>query len=156
MTRGWTLVELVITISLAGILGVPVGILLSRHLGSAIQARDASVAMSLARAEMERLDSLANGADPDTVNFCTTDLALGTVGPTPVTGYPQYSLTRIVSCQTPSSNCACSCSGQCGTGSPTTARNDVKHIEVRITKSGSTDQLATLVTYRTKYVLFGP
>jgi len=154
--RGLTLVELVITISLAGIIGVPAGIILSRQLDSALRARDASVAMSLARQEMERLDSLVDGSDPDTAFFCTTDLTLGTSGPTPIAGYPRYSLTRIVSCQTPSSSCACSCSGACGTGLPTNARNDVKRIEVWITRSGSSEVLASLVTYRTKYVLFGP
>ena len=153
---GLTLVELVITISLAGILGVPVGIILSRQLDSALRARDYAVAMSLARQEMERLDSLVDGADTDTAFFCTTNLTLGTVGPTPIASYPQYSLTRVVSCQTPSSNCACSCSGPCGTGAPSNTRNDVKRIEVRVTKSSSTDRLAALVTYRTKYVLFGP
>jgi type II secretory pathway pseudopilin PulG len=150
-----TLVELIITIALAAILGIPAGILLSEHLGAALRARDFSVAMSLARAEMERLDSLVNGADSDTANFCTTDLALGAVGPTAIAGYPQYSLTRTVSCQTPSSSCACSCSGSCGTGSPTNARNDIKRIEIRVTSSGSGESLASLATYRTKYVLFG-
>lgn len=149
---GLTLVELVITISLAAIIGVPTGILLSEHLTGALRARDYTVAMSLARAEMERLDSLLASFN----NFCSTDLNLGTSGPTPIAGYAQYSLTRVVSCQTPSSECACSCSGACGTGAPTNARNDIKRIEVRVTKSGSTDRLATLVTYRTKYVLFGP
>ena len=156
MTRGLTLVELVITISLAAIIGVPTGILGSERLSGALRARDYTVAMSLARAEMERLDSLVDGADSDTAFFCTTNLALGTSGPTPITNYEQYLLTRIVSCQTPTSSCQCRCSGQCGTGSPTTARNDIKRIEVQVTKSGSTDRLATLVTYRTKYVLFGP
>ena len=152
---GLTLVELVITISLAAIIGVPTGILLSEHLTGALRARDYTVAMNLARYEMERLDSLVDGANPNTAFFCTTNLALGTSGPTPITNYEQYSLTRVVSCQTPSSSCVCSCSGACGTAAPNNARNDVKRIEVRVTKSGAGEVQATLVTYRTKYVLFG-
>lgn len=141
---GLTLVELVITISLSAIIGVPVGILLSEHVGGALRARDYVVALNLARAEMEQLDSLGD-------NFCS----ISTTGPTPISGYPAYTLERVVSCQTSGSSCACSCTGGCG-GAPSSARNDIKRIEVRVTKSDSTDRLATLVTYRTKYVLFGP
>lgn len=152
--NGLTLVELIITISLAAIIGVPTGILLSEHLTGALRAQDYTVAMNLARREMERLDSLVNGSNPPTANFCTADLALGTTGPIPIPGYAQYSLERTVSCQV-SAGCDCGCTGGCD-GGPTNARNEVKRIEVRITKSGSTDRLATLVTYRTKYVFFGP
>ena len=143
MTRGLTLVELIITISLAAIIGVPTGILLSEHLTGALRSRDYTVAMNLARADLEQLDSFFN-------NFCS----LSSAGPAPVSGYPAYILERVVSCQTTGSSCNCSCSGGCG-GAPSSARNDIKRIEVRVTKSGSTDRLATLVTYRTKYVLFG-
>ena len=145
---GLTLVELVITISLAGIIGVPVGIILSRQLDSALRARDYAVAMSLARAEMERVDSAS-----DVAAFCN----LNSTAPAPVSGYPAYTVERVVACQTAGSNCNCGCTGACGVGgTPTSARNDIKRIEVRLTKSGSTDRLATLATYRTKYVLFGP
>jgi len=145
--RGLTLVELVVTIILTAIIGIPVGILLAEHLSGALRARDYTVAMNLARREMERLDSWNN--------FCHADLNLtaGTPAPNPD---PAYVVTRIVGCQTPASSCACSCSGTCGSGAPTSARNDVKRVETRVTKSGSGEQLASLVSYRTKYVLFGP
>lgn len=144
---GLTLVELVITIILTAIVGIPVGILLAEHLTGALRARDYTVAMNLARHELERLDSLNN--------FCHADLDLtpGVPAPTPDS---VYLITRIVSCQTPMSNCACSCSGACGTGTPTNARNDIKRVEIEVTKSGSGERVATLVSYRTKYVLFGP
>ena len=141
MMRGLTLIELVITISLAAIIGIPVGLLLSEHLNGALRARDAIVAMNLARYEMERLDSLND--------FCHVDLNMNSPAGTPLNsyqGYP-YTLTRIVWCQT--GNCASNC------GSPSNANNGVKRIEIRMTKSGSTGVLASLVSYRTEFVLFG-
>ena len=152
MRQGLTLVELVMTISLAAILGIPVGILLSEQLTGTLKARDYAVAMSLARAEMDRLDILDSppGLDNNANGFCHADLAPTSPTPLPIvgywTGYP-YDLTRIVQCQTGdcSSNCA----------SPANTNNGVKRIELRVTKSGSSDLLASLVTYRTKYVRFG-
>ncbi len=141
VVQGLTLVELVITISLAAIIGIPTGILLSQHLKGALRARDAVVAMNLARYEMERLDSLND--------FCHVDLTVNSPAGLPINsyqGYP-YTLTRIVWCQT--GNCASNC------GSPSNTNNGVKRIEIRVTKSGSTDVLASLVSYRTEFVLFG-
>lgn len=149
---GLTLVELVITISLAAIIGVPTGILLSEHLTGALRARDYTVAMNLARREMEQLDSLDSASGLDNANgFCHPDLALTVPSPPPIVGYwpgYPYDLTRIVQCQV--GNCGSNCA------SPSNANNGIKRIEIRVTKSGSSDRLATLVTYRTKYVLFGP
>lgn len=143
IARGLTLVELVITISLAAILGVPVGFILSEHLRAALQARDASVAMSLARQEVERLDSFND--------FFHADLALPT-DPATTTfvnyqGYP-YTLQRTVSCLL--GNCT-----NTGTGS-----QGVKRVTISVYKSSSPspppDTLAaTLITYRTKHVYFG-
>ena len=151
--RGLTLVELVITISLAAIIGIPVGILLSEHLTGALRARDYAVAMSLARAEMERLDSLDSSSGLDNSNgFCHPDLNLTSPTPPPIAGYwPGYSydLTRIVLCQT-GGNCALNCA------SPADANNGIKQIEVRVTKSGSGELGASLMSYRTKFVRFGP
>lgn len=149
---GLTLVELIITISLAAILGIPTGILLSEHLTGALRARDYTVGMSLARAEMERLDSLDSVSGLDNANgFCHPDLNLTSSTPPPLTGYwPGYTcdLTRIVLCQ--AGNCSSNCA------SPTNANNGVKSIEVRVTKSGSGELVASLITYRTKFVRFGP
>ena len=128
---GVTLIELVVTISLAAILAIPVGLLLSEHLTGALRARDATVATHLARYEMELLDSQND--------FFT----LASVAPQPnYQGYP-YTLTRAVTCLL----------GDC-TSTATTSQG-VKRIEVTVTKTGSSDPLATLVTYRTKHVSFG-
>ena len=141
---GLTLVELALTIGLAGIVVIPIGVVLSQHLAGAMWSRDAGVAMNLARSEVERLDSLND--------FCHAQLNLTSPTPPPVDGYwpgYPYAMTRVVSCQQND------CSVNCG-AAPTNARNGVKRIEIRVTKSGSGQLLASLVTYRTKFVSFGP
>jgi len=135
MSRGLTLVELVITIALAAILCVPAGILLSEHLKGALDARDYTVAMSLARQEMERLDSLNDF-------FASPDLNIGTTSGT-VSGFPAYTRTVTISCLV--GNCT----------NPGTGSQGVKQITVVVTKTGPSDVLATLVSYRTKHVFFG-
>ena len=144
MTRGLTLIELVITISLAAILGIPIGLLLSEHLNGALQARDAAEAMSLARRELELLDSFNN--------FC--DLALSIVPPQTfdpyLAPYP-YALTRTITCQVGGANCTSACAA-----APAATDNAVKRIQITVRKRGSPDPLASVVTYRTKYVRFGP
>ena len=155
--RGLSLIELIVTISLAAILGVPVGILVSEHLGATMRARDATVAMTLARREMEQLDDFNSASLSSFNNFCHANLNLtGAGGVSVASPNPAYAITRIVLCQTPTSSCACSCSGICLTGAPSSARNDIKRIEVQVKRSGSSELLASLVTYRTKYVSFGP
>jgi len=129
---GLTLVELVLTVGLAGILGIPTGLLLSEHLRAAVTSRDSTVAMGLARAETEQLDSLNN--------FFA--LPLGTVTIANYQGYP-YNLTRTITCQ----------AGNCTSGSSNS--QGVKRIVVTVTKAGSTAPLARMTTYRTKHVLFG-
>ena len=147
---GLTLVELVITISLAAIIGIPTGILLSEHLTGALRARDYAVAMSLARAEMERLDSLNN--------FCHADLSLTLpagvlLSGAPFSSYPSYEVRRVVNCQAQASGTACT--SAC-VASPGATDNAIKRVEVVATRSGTTDRVASLVTYRSKYVTFGP
>lgn len=137
---GLTLVEIILTIGLTAALGVPMGMLLNAHLGNALRARDATVAMNLARLELERLDSLND--------FCDADLNV--VPPVTVLLYQglPYDMTRIVACQ------AGNCASNCGL-TPANALNGVKRIEIQVRKSGSATILASLVTYRTKFVLFG-
>lgn len=135
MTRGLTLVELIITISLTAILGIPVGILMSQQLGAAIDARDYTVAMSLARYELERLDSFNDPYHADL--FVTSSPVTTTI--VNYLGYP-YTLERTVDCLT----------GNCTSGS-----FNVKRVDVTVSKTGSSSPLATITTYRTQNVLFG-
>ncbi len=145
--KGLTLVELIISISLAGIIAIPVGILVSEHLNAAIRARDATIAMNLARYELERLDSLND--------VCHVDLT--TPSTTTIISYQSlsYTLTRTVSCQvTPIvGNCASNCTSP---NPPPSGNNGIKRIAITVTRNSSAEVLASVITYRTKFVRFGP
>jgi hypothetical protein len=132
-----TLVELAIAIGLTGILGIPTGLVVGDLLFGTLHARDAMVALQLARAEMERLDSFDDFFHADLTPPRTTVLPnyLGLA----------YDVTRTVSCQPSAGNCA----------SPDPAIRAIKRIELTVTKTGQTDALARLVSYRTKGVRFG-
>jgi len=145
--RGLTLVELVLTILLVGLLGVPIGILLAEHLRGGLKTRDSSVAMSLARRELELLDSFNNFCHPALDITSSSGVTFDPYLP----GYA-YALTRIVSCHV--GDCTSSAPFICPP--PSNANNGIKRIELRVTRSGSSDVLATLVSYRAKHVLFGP
>ncbi len=139
MTRGLTLVELVITISLTAILSIPVGILISEHLTAAIRTRDVMVAMNLARYEMERLDSLNDF-------FAAPDLNIVSTTVQNYQGFP-YTMVRAVDCLV----------GDCT--SILTTSQGVKRIRITVFKPTDSNplatQMATVVTYRAKHVLFG-
>lgn len=139
MSRGMTLVELVITIALAAILGVPAGVILSEYLRGALGARDYTVAMNLARQEMERLDTF--NTTPDFISMIVSQSAA------PVPGFPAYTRAVTVICLSlpGAENCTSSDTGTQG----------VKGITIVVTKTGSSEVLATLVSYRTKHVFFG-
>lgn len=148
--RGLTLIELILTLGLSAILAIPVGLMLSEQLNGALRARSSAVAMSLARYELERLDSLND--------FCHADLTI--TSPTgvllagaPFSSYPSYEVWRIVSCQAQAS--ATACTSAC-VASPGATDNAIKRVEVIATRSGTTDRVASLSTYRSKYVTFGP
>lgn len=141
MRRGVTLVELVLAIALAGLISIPAALLLSQTLRAAVQTRDTMAGVSLARAELERLDALNN--------FFAADLALtcpaGTAVATTLTNYngTPYDVVRTVSCQ--AGNC-CSAS---------TNSQGMKRVEVMVRRNGTTDTVCRLATYRTKHVTFG-
>ena len=128
---GVSLVEMVITIAVATIISVPVGMLLMEHLNGAVRARDQEIAMHLARYELERLDALNNYA------------TLASVPAYSLPGYAAYTITTTVSCQTGGSTC--------NNG----GAESLKRIQVDVRKTGETNPLASLVTYRAEDVLFG-
>jgi hypothetical protein len=132
-----------LTIVLAAILGIPAGILFSEHLRGALQARDYTVAMNLARHEMEQLDSFDDFFHPDLA--LPADPAITNI--VDYQGYP-YMLRRTVDCFL--GNCT-----NTGTGS-----QGVKRITITVYKSDVANPppntlVATIVTYRTKHVFFG-
>lgn len=134
MKRGLTLIELVLTIGLMGVLGIAMGLLLGEQLQATVMAHDSTLAMQLARAELERLDALNN--------FFAPELAVGTTTTPNYAGSP-YTLTRAVSCL----------AGNCR--SQRLASQGLKQIRVSVSPAGSKAILAALVTYRAKDVSFG-
>ena len=134
MTRGLTLIELVIAVLVAGIIGAPVGLLVSEQLRAALSSRDAGAALPLARAELERVDSLNN--------FFAPDLALGTTVLANYRGFP-YDLRREVTCE--AGNCV----------NPSLGSQGIKRIRITVTRAGSAERLVGLTSSRTKHVAFG-
>lgn len=133
--RGLTLIELVLTIALAGILAVPTGLLLTEHLREAMSSRDSTFALQLARAEVERLESFNNF-------FKSPELNIGSTLMPNYQGYP-YDVTRAVTCQV--GNCVSAALNSQG----------VKRIDIVVTQAGSLQPQARLISYRTKHVSFG-
>ncbi len=143
--HGMTFIELIIAIALTAIVGLPIGMVLAELLQGGLRARDVTVAMNLARYELERLDSLR--AASSSGDACVAELSVGSVTLPSYQGYP-YDVIRSITCQTsPASSCT-SCTNL--------TVNGVKRIEITVRRPGATQVLATLVTYRAKYVRFGP
>lgn len=134
MTAGVTLVELVVSLSLIGLLGLPTGRLIVEYLGQGVGVQDTFAAMQWARHEMERLDSLDD--------FFAPDLAIGAVVMPEYQGSP-YTLTRTVTCAT----------GDCV--DPAQGSEGVKRIDIRASRGETSPTLAELTSYRTKHVDYG-
>ena len=128
---GFTLVELVIAICLSAILGIPAGVLISEQLRAALTARDQVVAIGLARAELERLESLNDF------------FAITTQAPAAVPGFAAYTRAVTVTCE--AGNCT----------NTNFDSQGIKQIDVTVTKTGIAGSLASLTTYRAKHVSYG-
>ncbi len=142
MTRAVTLVELIITIAIAAI---PAALLLTQTMGASVQSRNTMAALSLARAELERLDAL-NAFFNTVLNVtCATPTSVGTPLTTTMPNYggSPYDVIRIVSCQT--GNCC----------NVATNSQGVKRIVVTVRRNGTTATVCRLITYRTKHVNLG-
>jgi type II secretory pathway pseudopilin PulG len=139
--RGVSLIELILAIGLTGLLSVPLSLLLQAYLQAALDAREVAIAMQLARSELEQLESLNDACHPD----------LDLTGPSGITMDPYqgsaYALTRIVTCQV--GDCATNCQ------TPADLHNGIKRIDIHARRSGSPRVLATLITYRAKFIVFG-
>jgi len=60
--RGYTLVEIVITITILGLLLIPLGIMITEFTQAIVYSRDLGVAEALARTEMAKVNNIAYGS----------------------------------------------------------------------------------------------
>ena len=123
--KGFTLIELIMTIVVVGIIAIPLSLLLSQHIQGVFDSADYTLANNLARFEMEVVNNLAY------TNITSTTISS-------YQGY-DYTVTRTVTY---------------AQGSASTAES-LKKIVVGVKKSGSATVLAGLVTYIAKNVGYG-
>lgn len=139
--RGFTLIELILAMLLTALISIPAALLITQTLQAALQARDMMTGLSLARAELERLDALNN--------FFAADLLLACPAGTPVTttmlnyNATPYDVLRTVSCQ----------AGNCCTNAINS--QGLMRIEVTVRRNGTAETVCRLRTYRAKNVYFG-
>lgn len=126
--RGFTLVELIMTVVVVSIVAIPLSLLISQHLESVLQSQDHTVAVNLARLEMEKVNNLS----------------YDNVASVPFTPYPgyNYDISRDVVCL----------QGNCAVGAP---GESLKQITVAVRRTGSLQVLVSLVTYLAKSVTYG-
>lgn len=122
---GFTLIELIMTIVVLGIVAVPFSLLLYEHVEAVFLSQDDIMALHLARYDIERMNKTAF----DSIATATNSNYLG---------YP-YTVTRTVTYAY-------------GNSGSTEA---LKKIVVAVTKSGQSAVLASLTTYVVKNVQFG-
>jgi len=82
---GFTLIELIMTIVVVGIIALPVSITLARQIQSVFISQDYTIALDLARFEMENV-----------LNTAYASIAVGTTNSANYQGYA-YDLTTVVS-----------------------------------------------------------
>lgn len=123
--KGFTLIELIMTIVVVGIVSIPLSLLVSQHIRSVFETSDDTLAFNLARFEMEKVNntSYSSISSANTSNY---------------EGY-SYTVTRTVSYAYGSSS----------------SDESVKKIQVDVKKSGSAVVLASLITYIAKNVSYG-
>jgi prepilin-type N-terminal cleavage/methylation domain-containing protein len=124
--KGFSLIELVMTIVVVAIISVPLSHFLVRHIESLFQSRDYTNATNLARFEMEKVNNML-------YNNIVSDSFTG------YEGYP-YDLARDVSFKE---------------GSAISAEG-LKEIRVEVMRTGEVDVIISMVTYIADNVSFGP
>lgn len=122
--EGFTLIELVMTIVVVAIISIPLSLLVIQHIESVVQSKDYTMAMNLARWEMEIVNNTGY-ASISTANFPNYK------------GYP-YDLTRTVTF---------------AAGSGASAES-LKQITVTVRRSGSATDLVKFITYIARNVIY--
>lgn len=122
---GFTLIELIMTIVVVGVLSIPLSLFIIQHTDSVFQSAHLSIARQLARCEIERVNNL-DYANINSINFLDYD------------GY-HYDVTRTVSYAF----------------GDAASQESLKKITVEIFKSGSSEVLVKLVTYIAKNISYG-
>ena len=124
--KAFTLVELIMTIVVVGIVAIPLSLLLTQHTQSVFQSQDYTMALDLARLEMEKVNNM-NSYNP-IANASFPNYA----------GY-NYDITRTVTFVN---------------GTDVTPEG-LRQIRVDARKAGSATILETLVTYLARKVNYG-
>lgn len=120
----FTLIELIMTIVVVGIVALPISITLAKHLQSVFQSQDLTMANNLAKFDLEQINNTAYAS-------------IVAANITNYQGY-NYDLSRTVSFVN---------------GSAPSAESTVK-VTLQITKSGSAAILVKLVTYISKNIRY--
>lgn len=122
---GFTLIELVMTIVVMGIVAVPLSLLISQHVESVFISEDSTMARQFARLEIERVNNLPYA------NIVSATISQ-------YKGY-DYDVSRSVTFAQ-------------GTN---VSQESLKKINVSVVKSGASDVLTSLVTYIAKNINYG-
>lgn len=122
--KGFTLIELIMTITVAGLIAVPLSLSLTAQVQGMVKSGILTTALNLARLEMEKVNNLAY-AGISSASFSHYQ------------GYP-YDVTRAVTYA----------QGNAGSA------ESLKQITVSVTEAGSATVLASLTTYIAKNVIY--
>lgn len=125
--KGFSLIELIMTIVVVGIAAIPLSLLIVEHTRSVFQSEEYAMVVNLARFEMERVNNMPYG-----------NITIGTTVFSNYQGY-DYDITRTVSY------------AQGGAVST----ESLKEIRVEVKKGGEAGVLVELITYLTKNINYG-
>jgi prepilin-type N-terminal cleavage/methylation domain-containing protein len=123
--KAFTLIELIMAIVVVGIIALPISITLSKHVQSVFISQDYSMALNLARMDMEQVLNTAY-ASVNSASFSNYQ------------GYA-YDLSRTVTY------------AQGNAGTP----ESLKLVSISVTKAGSGTVLVTIKTYIAKNITLG-
>ncbi len=123
--RGVTLIELVMTMVVLGIVAVPLTLMMYEHVEGVFLSADHLLAVQLGRMEMERQNNMAYDSLLTVSQF----------------NYQGYDFDVAVTVSYVQGNAS--------------SAESLKSVQVEVTKHGSSDVLANFITYRVKNVQIG-